>query len=266
MRLIILLLVISNCFGLATEGGVTGIQSTALRESNIASKNDVGAFQLNPALAANVKRLYLDGWYTRLFNIKELPLSGGIMVFSVGKISSGIAVSHLGHSLYKETRFTFNTSRSWKTGFAAGVNMQYRQTDVLRYGSSNTIGFDGGIIYHASEVFSLAGSVQNINHPQINESGEDLEPIIRMGCAYKPSDVATVFLAVMKEGSFQPEVSKGVEFVSSDNLTLLISVELNDMTPSGVFQVRVGSIFVNYALQYHFELGATHITGISFAK
>lgn len=266
MRNIFLLLVISSCFGLATESGVTGIRSAALRESNIASENDAGAFQLNPALAAHVKSLYLEGWHARHFDLKELTLSGGLLTFPAGPIVGGIAVSHLGHSLYKKTRFTFNMSRIWPAGFSAGVNVQYRQTDVARYGSNRAFGFDIGIAYRMLNMLKFAGSIQNLNHPQINESGEELEPIIRMGCAYGPSEAATVFLAVMKEGVFQPEVSTGIEFAASDHFLLLSSIELNNMKPAGGFQVRVGNVLVNYSLQYHFELGATHIAGISFEK
>lgn len=266
MQNIILLLITVGSLGLATESGVTGIRSAALRESNIASENDAGAFQLNPALAADVKRVYLDGWHARLFEIKELPLSGGVLAFPIGAFAGGVAAIHLGHTLYTETRFTFNMSGNWRTGISAGLNVQYRQTDVARYGIDRVLSFDVGFAYQVSNVLRLAGVIQNLNHPQLNESGEELEPIIRMGCAYKPSEAATAFLAVMKEGAFQPEVVTGVEFAASDHFTFLSSVELNNMKPAGGFQVRVHNVFVNYALQYHFELGATHIAGISFVK
>jgi len=256
------------CSGVSTaiDSAVPGVRSAALRESNIAAKTTPEQFLINPALSAYVESLTIDTWHSRLFGLKELPLSGGSMVLPYRIANLGLAVQYFGHSLYQEMMLTANLSRRWQSGVHAGVNVRYHRTDVQRYGNSSVLSIDAGFIYEALTCLRFGGSISNMNHPAVNKFGEELSQIVRVSCAYDPADNAAVYLAVQKDGAFEPEVSIGMEISPIESFTFFSGVVLNDVKPAAGFQVKIKRVQMNYALQHHFELGATHVAGISFVK
>ncbi len=256
------------CSGVSTaiDNAVPGVRSAALRESNIAGKTTTGQFLVNPALSAYAEHLIIDTWHSRLFGLKELPLSGGSLILPNETVNIGLSIQHFGHSLYQEMMLTANLSRAWESGIHAGGNLRYLRTDVQRYGNSSLFSLDAGFIYDVFTCLRFGGSISNMNHPAVNKFGEELSPIIRFGCAYDPADNATVYLAVQKDGAFQPEVSMGMEISPVESFTFFSGVLLNDVKPAAGILVKIKRVQMNYALQHHFELGATHVAGLSFVK
>lgn len=244
-------------------GGSAG--NAALGSSNLASTTAADGLFLNPALLINCRALYAALNYCRLYNLKELQYANGMIALPYRSFSFGLGIEDFGASLYRENKLTLGAAKSfYNNAVAIGISTHFYHISIAGYGSSSAFGISAGLRYRVSEALHLAGVIENINQPKLNGYGEEIPQRIQVGLQFQPVETICAHLRVQKDSWYSPELFFGVEYRLFSNLQLLSGYSTLATLPSFGLALGIFKVEVNYALQYHFELGPSHFAGIAF--
>lgn len=239
--------------------------NAALGNSNIASTVAADGLFLNPALLINSRAFYAALNYSQLYNLKELQYANGMIALPYKSFGVGLGVEDFGASLYRENKFTIGIAKSfYNNAVAIGFSSHLYHVAVEGYGSSSAVGVSIGLRYRVSEALHLAGAIENLNQPELNGYGEEIPQRIQAGLQFQPVDALRAHLKVQKDSWYSPEVLFGVEYRVFGNLQLYSGYSTLATLPSFGLSLGMFNVEVNYALQYHFDLGQTHFAGIAF--
>jgi len=238
----------------------------ALGNSYMASGQFASSFLLNPALSALPKFYTASLSYFQLFNMRELAYAGGTVTIPHGNWGIGAAAETFGGSRYRESRFALNMARRWSNNhFALGITASFYNVNAGNYPAASTVGISLGIQYGLLSNLRIAGSVENINQPKLNGRAEEIPQRIRLGFQYNPLPDIDTFVTVEKDAYFDPDLLLGLALHPAASLKIYSGFSLQSSLPSGGIALQIGRLNINYALQYHFDLGTTHFIGISIS-
>ena len=184
-NLLLLILIFSCKVFCAFDYISISARSAGLANSYMASTRISDAFLLNPSLSVNNKTIFAGINYSRLFNIKALTYSIGMVSFSIKQNSFGFAIQNFGDNIYQENKITFNYSRIFLDDkLAIGISGILYFISVANYDNMNTLGFSAGFRYKISPHLWIGGAIENINRPELNGYSEELPQIIQFGLQY----------------------------------------------------------------------------------
>ncbi len=236
----------------------------ALGNSYMASEQFASSFLLNPALSAYSRFYTASLNYFQLFNMPELGYAGGTITIPFRNFGIGAAAETFGGSLYRESRFTLNVAHLRRNNrFALGLSASFYSISAKNYPAAAAVGVSVGVQYELRTNFRIAGAVENINQPRLNGHSEEIPQRIRLGFQYNPAPGIETFVTVEKDAYFDPDLLLGVAAHPAALLKIYSGFSLQSSLPSGGIALQIGRLNINYALQYHFDLGTTHFIGIS---
>lgn len=240
-------------------------RSAALSNSYIASTLARDGFILNPALLANASSFYAALNYSQLFNLKELRYANGMIIFPFKSFGVGGAIENFGTSMYRETRISLNAAKLfYNNSLSVGLSLHYYQISVDNYRNSATIGLNFGIRYQILPILHLAGAIENFNQPKLNGFGEQIPQRIQFGFQYQPVEQIAAHVKVQKDSWYSPNLSLGIEYQVFSSLGFYTGYSTLATIPSFGVRLDILKVEINYAMQYHFDLGSTHFVGIAF--
>ncbi len=226
---------------------------------------DYGAsgFWDNPALSANTNGIQGQFAYVVPYSLRELSLGSAVILAPIGNFYAGLGLSSMGNNLYRENRLAVNLSRTFFQGrFFVGLTIQGYLISVVRYGHQSTWGMDMGFRYQLTDGIALAGAISNINQPRLAGHSEEIPQAVRIGALIRPLETVGFHLSLEKDAWFDPQIALGMEYRLTPHFTLLSGFRSEGSQPSGGIQLLWNQIEITYSLQYHFELGATHLMGV----
>ena len=242
--------------------------SNAAGRSGVANPHQFGAFLMNPALTAWAKATRLGIGYAKPFGIPELNLANLLTNATLGKFGVGGAVHSFGNQQYREMMVSANLSRTFlQNKISLGVNFHWYRITIAHYGSpAQAFGLDLGAFIHLSQSVSTGFSLLNVNQPRLNGREEELPVVTTWGLAIRPADLVAVYLTLEKDRWYPVNLSLGVEASVTRFLVLQTGYQTNPTLPSLGLQFRHRWFAFYYALQYHFQLGATHSWGLVVSR
>jgi hypothetical protein len=260
-------LTLTRCIWGAFDYPASSSRNAGVANSYISSTKSLEAFLINPALSVNNETIYGKLCFYRLFNLKELTHSTGIIAFQIAKFNWGIAVHNFGDQIYKENKFTINLSKNVDDDkFSLGLSLNYYLLNVLNYENMSTLGIDIGIRYQISSNIWMGMAVSNINQPKLNDYSEQIPQTIQLGLQYKVLNPLLFHFSIQKDAWFTPSLSLAVEYNISDYLEISTGFSSDANIPTGGIVINISKLKIDYAIQYHFDLGPTHFIGIAYAS
>jgi len=218
-------------------------------------------------LSVNNKTMFAGINYSRLFNIKALTYSIGMVSFSIKQNSFGFAIQNFGDDIYQENKITFNYSRNFiDDKLAIGISGILYFISVANYDNMNALGFSAGFRYKISPHLWIGGALENINRPELNGYSEELPQIIQFGLQYKVVNQLFSHLSIQKDAWFAPIVSIGIEYEIVKSLQLSSGFSSAASLPSIGIHLNIFNVKVDYSVQHHFDLGPTHFVGIAYSS
>jgi hypothetical protein len=267
MKIIFLILICSlkvyGAFEIFSQDPFTG----SLSNSVVASDKHFSAFLLNPAVTASLKEMNIGLIYFKPYTIGELNAASITSNFKIKNSGAGLSISSFGNSLYQESQLTLNLSQAFfEQRFCLGLNINLYNIKVQDYPNLNTYGIDLGILYIANESFRSGFSIENINQPSIKTHTEELPLIARWGIGLRLDEKIQTYVAVEKDSWFAPNLSFGMDYQAGSFLSIQTGYKTYPSVPSIGFILKKNWIYIQYGFQYHFELGGTHLWGITFSR
>jgi hypothetical protein len=264
--LLILLLYSLKLFG-AFESFSQDPFTGGLSNSVIVSENFYSTFLLNPAATAQMNSINLGLMYFKPYSISELNNAIIISNFNIKNFGAGLSISTFGNSIYQENQLTLNLSRPlFIDRFCLGLNLSFYNIRIENYPNLSTYGLDLGIIYIANDFFQTGFAIKNINQPNLSEHTEEIPLITKWGAAFKLEERINAYISIEKDSWFAPCLSFGFEFKTGEFLSIQSGYMTYPSMPSIGFILSKNWINFHYGFQYHFELGGTHLWGITFSR
>jgi hypothetical protein len=137
---------------------------------------------------------------------------------------------------------------------------------VTGYNNLNTVGIDAGVQYLLHPGLLMGFSLINLNQPVLAGYREEIPLITRWGISYHPTKRITAFASISKDSWFPLSLRMGFQLLVNPFLSLYSGLNTDPSVPSLGLQLRRNRISVNYAFQYHFDLGGSHMWGLTFGK
>jgi hypothetical protein len=248
----------------AFERHAEGARPAALGEAVVASSGDPWATFLNPAVLATIRqRTFGVSLVPQRFGLPELGRATfiGIQPLVWGGISIGGTKS--GFELYHEAAVRGACALRLLERFQFGIAITWYHLAIAGYGSAWTLGVDAGLRVVLSDRLTYAVAMSNVNAPVIGSAREKLPQGFFTGLTFIPVKGVQLNLDIAKDVRYPPTVKLGMECVLLDALALRCGTSTD---PSIIaFGVGVSASFftIDYAMDYHSVLGATHFFSVS---
>ncbi|NOX37898.1 MAG: hypothetical protein GXO78_10215 [Calditrichaeota bacterium] len=237
--------------------------AVALGGIPVATNFSAAGFWYNPALSATANFLQAQFNYVIPYGLRDLSVGSALITVPMGRYYAGLGLSSLGNNLYRENLISLNLSRAFYQGrLYIGINLHGYLISVANYGSQSTWGLDAGFRYRLTDAVAVAGVVTNVNQPELSGNPEELPQASRLGISIHPFDAVILHAAIEKDAWFPPQLAFGMEYRVNAHLTLLSGYRSEGTQPSGGIQLVWKQLEITYSMQYHFELGLTHVMGI----
>ncbi|MBN2366884.1 MAG: hypothetical protein EH225_13635 [Calditrichaeota bacterium] len=235
--------------------------------SMIASRDKLSSFLLNPALSAFSPGLLFSLVYIQPYNLSELNSGGAIGRFSSKSFGSGLAFSAFGNDLYQENKITVNFSKGFlNQKFFVGLNLNWFSIRLKEFEGYDAPGIDIGIQYLIDSRVGMGFSVLNVNQPEINGISQQIPLITRWGLSICWSDRFSSYMAMEKDVRFPLSVRFAVQIKLAPFMSLYSGMTSYPSVPAlGIGFIRKW-ITIQYAYQHHFDLGGSHLWGLTFSR
>jgi len=247
------------------EPHVIGARPASVGGSGVLLHNDPWAAFVNPALYASIYNATASAAYIPgRFGLSELQSSAATVIYPLSIGTAAAAVHRFGFDLYTETTISISGARSVGDRLAVGGTLNWYHLSIERYGSAATAGITAGIRAEITEQLSTGFVVSNINRPAIGQNNNTLPQVIRAGLLYRPHPLITIAAEIEKDILFDPEFRFGAEYILSESFYIRAGMNDRPARTAGGFTLNHRSIQLDYALQWHFELGQTHFITLTF--
>lgn len=247
------------------EQHVLGARPASYGGSGLLLRNDPWAALVNPAMYASINDISASAAYIPgRFALSELQSSAATLIFPSSIGAAAAAIHRFGFDLYAETTVSFSAAHTFGDRLAVGGTINWYHLSIERYGSASTAGITAGVRADITEKLSTGFVVSNINRPAIGSNRNKLPQVIRAGLLYRPHPMINIAAEVEKDILFDPEFRFGAEYLLSEFFILRAGMNDRPARAAGGFTLAHPNIQVDYALQWHFELGQTHFITITF--
>jgi hypothetical protein len=267
MKVVFILLILALPLFGAFEYIIPDVNLISTSESIVVSNQLPSAYLLNPAVSSQVQNNHFSLFYTQPYGVPGLMSGAFISHYRSGRYGFGFTTTVLGNEIYRENQLVGNISREFfDRRLAVGVNLRWNLLSVENYGSLSVLGVDAGLQYQLQRGILMGFAVRNINHPQLTDHAEQLPIVTQWGMSFQLTDRFDTYIALSKDSWYPLSVRIGVLMRINSILLVHSGFNSNPAIPSFGLTLKHHWISVQYGLQYHFDLGGTHVWGLSFER
>jgi hypothetical protein len=261
------------------EDIATGVRPLALSGAFTALAEGPEAVHFNPAGLDAVRNFSLSGYYKSLYGgISGLHNIGFTVVKSIYNNSLALTAQEIGANLegedggkYSESSLTLSFARSIHPQVSIGFNLNLFRVQHPRFGSTNSFGFDMGLLSRFHRKWRMGFFIENFVKPVFRGKERDYElpRILYFGFALEPTDRARSSITLRKEPDYPTRISFGQEVDLISNLLTLRGGIMNEASLikfSFGMSLLVKGLDIGYALIVDPNLPLTHTFGISSGR
>jgi hypothetical protein len=242
-----------------------GSEYIAAGSCGIASFNDAFAIFNNPAKIGMSDNAVINLFYRNFYGLKEINQISLASHFHIFSLPLGLGISTFGNKLYKETELRTGITIEIIQQIRIGVSLNLYHLNIKNYGSSMCWGFDLAMIKNISEEIIMAFVVSNLNEPKINRVAERIPTHFSFGLAYHPVTDTELNFDIVKDDKFDFDYRFGIQYNMSSWLSLLCGFrDLVNSISTGL-KISKDNYNLNYAFQYHPQLGGSNSMSIGYA-
>ncbi|MDX2190343.1 MAG: hypothetical protein SFY32_10795 [Bacteroidota bacterium] len=267
---LLLILVFINQKTFAIQGGTPGARFVGIGEASQAI-SDPWAIYYNPAGIASLEKTSVNAFYQNRYgfsgwNTTSFAYNQPLKILKDANV--GVGAYRFGDELFSQTRASFAFAHKIR-GVSLGIQAEYFQTMIQDIGTkSNVLINFGGQVQITKDLF-FGASVYNINQARLtnyndNNLDQRLPTIMRIGATYNPYKRLFLNAEAEKDVEKTPRYKIGVEYGIIDNLFLRTGFNVNPMVSTFGIGYKSFGFNLDYALQWHLQLGFIHSVGLGY--
>lgn len=239
-----------------------GTRAQALGGSGVALATDPEGQFMNPATLAQVPGKAVTLSYSRPFGIKEITLSSLAASITLKKISTGAAITHLGHAQFEDQSFAFSgaykfalaTTRNKETrALLLGAQSVLRRVQIPRYETRWHWRLHTGLIAPLSEYVAWGVALGNVL-----ESGKAASArSMAFGVGYRSPSRFVGQIDIFKQTGFALELRAGAELFLLPSLLLRVGMSTNPERFTVGLALALKPAALHFTAFSHVDLGWT---------
>lgn len=268
LRPIYLLIICFLCYieSLASfEHKDQGSAYIAAGSCGIASYNNAFAIFNNPAKIGMSGNADINLFYRNFYGLKDINQISLASHFHIYKLPLGLGIGTFGNKLYRETELRMGVTFEIIQQIRMGVSLNVYHLAIENYGSSMCWGFDLAMMKNISEEIAMAFVVSNLNEPEIGSVAERIPTHFSFGLAYHPIVDTELNFDVIKDDEFDFDYRFGIQYNTNSWLSLLCGFRDLVNSISAGLKISWDNYNLNYAFQYHPQLGGSNSMSIDYA-
>ncbi len=263
-----MLLLLLTTAGLAFATGdlpERGARSAAMGGGGVALGGDAWLALRNPALLAGVATMAAVSSTPWRFGFTELSSSAAVWTQPFAFCAAALTLTRSGSPLYRETEAAVSAGAAFGAGLAIGMSARVLNVAIERYGSTTVPLVDVGATAEPLPSLTLGLRAGNVTLSSLRGVVYDRLPsLLHLGAVWRADSTVLLLVELEKDPRWPVLARVGGELQVGDALYLRAGSTLAPWTASGGFAVRWQRFIVEYACQWHPDLGASHTFGIGF--
>lgn len=221
------------------------------------------AFANNPSLfTPNQKRICL--FYANPYQIAEINTSALAATYSGNNFQTGIAITNLGNSIYRETSSILSVAKTFfDAHLTMGVNIKQLSLNIKNYGGYSTFSADIGLSYNPNNIFGLHAAINHLNHPSLGRYPDEIPLRYSSGVHLVVDENAIIVAGMEKESGYAPSIIFGMQYRINNIITFSSGWCTAPSVPAAGFVLNLSNLSFFYTFKYTFNISHTHIWGFS---
>lgn len=213
--------------------------------------NNVGGLSKVNALTVAFSKYAIPSFkpFNRIAAVFSVPVKFGV---------AGMGFYRFGDDLYNEQ--VVSIGYSTQLGIASlGIKLSYIQYHAEGFGTTSGLAFSFGGIAEITPAFLIGAYAENINQPMLSSGIDERIPArFKVGTGFRLSDKVFATAELQKEVTDSPIVRAGVEYQVHKKFSARTGFNLNPQSAFGGLGFKLRKFKLDYAIQFHEQLGAAH--------
>lgn len=188
-----------------------------------------------------------------------------IIAAPVKKIGvAGIGASRFGDDLYNEQMISAGFANT--LGLASlGIKVNYLQYYAEGFGNARAFTVSLGGIAELTPGLLIGAHIVNVNQPGIGEQRvERLSTLLVLGIGFELSEKLFLVSEIEKDIDYRPRWKSGIEYKVHKKIFARTGFNLYPQGGFAGFGFKPKKFQIDYAFQYHINLGAVHQATITY--
>lgn len=265
-----ILFILIICFGFYSESIASfehkdqGSDNVASGSCGIASSNAAFAVFNNPAKIGLSDNPEINLFYSNYYGLKDINQMSLASHFNIFDLPLGLGISTFGNKLYRETEIRAGVTIKVIQQIRLGMSVNIYYLDIKNYSSTMCWGFDLAVMKAISNEITMAFVVSNLNEPKITSANERIPAHFGFGMDYHPVSLINLNLDIIKDDQFDFEYRFGVQYHMTQWFSILCGFrDLVNSVSAGI-KISNDNYNLNYAFQYHPQLGGSNSMSVGY--
>jgi len=224
------------------------------------SKNfcDVFSFTNNQAALSSLKNASAGVYSEQRFLLKETSMYTFAVALPTSAGGFGFAANYFGFSDYNESQVGIAYGKSLGKMVDIGLQFNYYNVRIAGYGSTGTVNFEAGAIFHPTEKFHIGLHIYNPAGGRFGKNTyEKLASIYIAGAGYEASKQVFISAEIIKEENKPVNVNAGLQYVFAKQFFARAGIESASASPYAGVGLLWNVFRIDIAVSYHQQLGIT---------
>jgi len=219
---------------------------------------DVFSFTNNQAALSSLKTASAGVYGEQRFLLKEASMYSMAVAVPAAAGGFGLQANYFGFSDYNESQLGIAYGKHLSKMADIGVQFNYYNVRIAGYGSTGTVNFEAGAIFHLSEKFHLGLHAYNpVGGKFGKNTTEKLASVYTVGAGYEASKQVFVSAEIIKEENKPVNINAGLQYVFAKQFFARTGIESEPSSPYAGVGLLWNLFRLDVSISYHPQLGFT---------
>lgn len=223
---------------------------------------ETDGFLMNPAQCSP---FFITASWSEPYGLKELGAKFIGASHKAAHWGASISAHQTGDEVYREQEFRATGATHVSQDLDLGVAVQWRHLEIETLPSGEALSMDVGVRAKIQDGARIGAVWRNPTRARLSNYEDRLPEALAVGISVDADSRTVVALDAVQESGYPLELRGGVDVQVLKPLTLRGGVQFNPGHYALGFTLRQQGVRVNYALQWHRTLGASHFVGLGFS-
>ena len=246
------------------ENNGSGTKAIGMANAFVAVSDNLWAVNYNPAGLTQITTIQCSAFIIpNQFGLSELRTTALAAAVPFPFATFACKAEKFGFDLYKETEIGMACALKLDQNISGGLTLNLHRLDIARYGSTQNVILNGGILAHALKRVKVGFNFNNIMGASVGRLGEKIPQQFALGTCWSPLDDLLLSLEMEKDIRYPASIKCGIEQIAFNVLAFHAGVANNPEKYSAGIAVKYSFFEFGYAGYSHHDLGWTHQIDIS---
>jgi len=247
------------------ENNGRGTKAIGMANAFVAVSDNLWAINYNPAGLTQLTGIQCSAFIIpNQFGLPELRTTAFTAAVPLSFATIALKAEKFGFDLYKETEVGMAFALKLDQNVSGGLTLNLHRLDIARYGTTQNVILDGGILAYALKGVKVGFNFNNIMGATVGAQGEKIPQLFSLGTCWSPFDDLLLSMEMEKDIRFPASVKWGIEQMVFGLIAFHVGVANNPEKYSAGIGVKYSFFEFGYAGYSHLDLGWTHQIEISF--